>query len=72
MARNQHELMHCLEVLNLMDLGEVILTAANERKESRSGHVRSDCPYTNPLLNKLLVAKKIDGKIVLEWKGLKR
>ena len=35
MARNQHDLMHCLEVLNLIDLGELVFIAAKERKETR-------------------------------------
>ncbi len=71
MARNQHELMHCLEVINLFDLGELIFIAANERKESRGVHVRADYPYTNPLLNRLLVVKKVNGKTEIEWRTLK-
>lgn len=69
LAKNQHELMHCLEVLNLYELGEVVFTAAMERKETRGNYVRSDCPYTNPLLNnKVLICKKVSDKPVLEWR----
>ena len=71
-ARNQHELMHCLEVLNLLDLGELTFIAAQERKETRGGHKRVDYPYTNPLLNdQLLTIKKVDGKHITEWKKRK-
>jgi succinate dehydrogenase/fumarate reductase flavoprotein subunit len=72
MAKSQHELTHCLEVLNLIELGELLIFAANERKESRGKHVRSDYPFTNPLLDKLLVVKKIDEKPVIEWRKIKR
>jgi succinate dehydrogenase/fumarate reductase flavoprotein subunit len=68
MAKNPHELMHGLEVLNLIDLGEILLVAANERKESRKKHIRADYPFTNPLLDKLLIVKKVDGKPVTEWR----
>lgn len=34
-AGNPHELMRCLEVQNLMDMGKLVMLAAHERKESR-------------------------------------
>jgi succinate dehydrogenase/fumarate reductase flavoprotein subunit len=71
-AKNPHELMHALEVLNLIDLGEILLVAASERKESRKKHVRADYPFTNPLLEKLLIVKKVNGKPVTEWREIKR
>ncbi len=71
LARNQHELMHCLEVLDLLDVGEAVFIAANERKETRGIHVRSDYPFTNPLLEKFLIIKKVDGKPVTEWKEIR-
>lgn len=37
-------LIHTLETKNLIDLGEVLLLAALERKESRGGHARTDYP----------------------------
>ena len=73
MAKNQHELMHCLEVLNLFDIGEVVFIAASERKETRGNYVRPDYPFTNPLMNnKVLICKKADDKPVAEWREIKR
>ena len=71
-AKNPHELMHALEVLELIDLAEILLVAASERKESRKKHVRVDYPFTNPLLEKLLIVKKVNGKPVTEWREIKR
>jgi hypothetical protein len=31
-----------------------------------------DYPFTNPLLEKLLVVKKVNGKPVMEWREMKR
>ncbi len=71
-ARNQHELSHCLEVLNLFDVGEMVFAAALERKETRGNFVRSDYPFTNPSLgNKVLVCRKTGGKTVTEWQQIK-
>ncbi|MBW1999410.1 MAG: FAD-binding protein [Deltaproteobacteria bacterium] len=67
-AENAHELMHCLEVLNLIDLGEAVFVAAKERKETRGTHRRSDYPITNPLMEKMLFVKKIGDNIVTEWR----
>ena len=71
-ARNQHELLHCLEVLNLIDVGEVLFIAANERKETRGLHVRPDYPYTNPTLDKFLVVSNVNGNPVTEWEEVRR
>ncbi len=71
-AKNQHELMHCLEVLNLLDIGELVFTAIMERKESRGKYSRQDYPFTNPLLNnKVLICKQVKGKPALEWREVK-
>ena len=70
MAKNQHELARSLEVLNLIDLGELVMIAADERKESRRKHVRADYPFTNPLLEKLLIVKKVEGKPMAEWREI--
>jgi len=66
-ARNQHELSRSLEVLNLLDLGELVCTAARERKETRGQHVRTDYPYTNPKLDKLLIVGNVDGHPATYW-----
>jgi succinate dehydrogenase/fumarate reductase flavoprotein subunit len=71
-ARNAHELMHCIEVLNLLDLGELLLIAAAERKETRDRHVRSDYPFTNPLLDKWLVVRDAGGAPAAEWREINR
>lgn len=72
MAKNQHELMHCIEVLNMFDVGELIFISALERKETRGTHIRSDYPFANPLMDKLLVIKKVNDKPVTEWREINR
>jgi succinate dehydrogenase/fumarate reductase flavoprotein subunit len=72
LARNQHELMHALEVMNLIDLGELVFIGALERRETRDQHVRADYPMTNPLLEKLLLVRRENGKVVTGWRALKR
>ena len=67
-ATNQNELCHCLEVLNLLDIAELVLIAVKERKESRGQARRQDYPFPNPMLdNKSLVISKVDGKPALKW-----
>ena len=73
MARNQHELMHCLEVFNLLDLGEVIFKAVQEREETRDKFARLDYPFTNPVLDgKMLICKKKGNSPAVEWREVKR
>ena len=68
-AGNQHEVGRCLEVLNLIDLGELVFLGAMDRKETRGNHVRIDYPLTNPRFNKKVhIVKKVDGKPVTEWR----
>ncbi|MEW6665150.1 MAG: FAD-binding protein [Thermodesulfobacteriota bacterium] len=72
MARNQHELMHCLEVLNLLDLGEIIFAAVRKRSETRDKVSRLDYPFTNPVFDgKMLVCKKRGERPVVEWRVVK-
>jgi succinate dehydrogenase/fumarate reductase flavoprotein subunit len=68
MAGNGHEVGRCLEVFSLLDVGEMVMLTAKERKETRAKHNRPDYPFTNPLLDKSLVIKKEAGKAVLQWK----
>ncbi len=68
MARNSHELASCVEVFNLLDLGELVFITAAERKETRGRHIRPDYPVTNPLLNKSLIVKKLNGKLSIAWR----
>lgn len=46
-----HELMRALESFDLLELGEAVCHSAMERKETRGLHVRTDYPFTNPILN---------------------
>ena len=76
-AENAHELMRCHEVLNLLDLGKVVLSCTLERKETRAGHKqnlagsnRVDYPYPNPHMDKYLIIKQVDEKPVFDWEEL--
>ena len=71
MAKNQHELMHCIEVLNMIDVGELVFIAAQERKETRGTHIRTDFPFANPLMEKSLVIKKVNDQPLMEWREIK-
>ncbi len=68
-AKNGHELGRCLEVLSLLDNGEIVMLCAKERRETRGRQNRTDYPFTNPLLDRVLAIRKEDEKPVLEWKG---
>jgi succinate dehydrogenase/fumarate reductase flavoprotein subunit len=71
-ARNRWELVRCVEVLNLLDLGELVFVTALERKETRGGNIRPDYPLVNPMLDKSrLFVKKVNDKIVTEWREIK-
>lgn len=67
---NAHELMRAIEVMDLMDNGEIVMEAALERKESRDMHRRSDYTFTNPLLSDkfLMINKNENGEIIKEWR----
>jgi succinate dehydrogenase/fumarate reductase flavoprotein subunit len=72
-AKNQHELVHCLEVLNLMDLGELIFAGILGRKETREKYYRTDYPFTNPMLDgKRLVYRKGEEGPLVEWREKNR
>lgn len=70
-ADNPHDLCRSLEVINLLDVGELIFITARERKETRGKHKRPDYPFTNPLMAKMIVVKKVNGEPVMEWRSLK-
>lgn len=68
-CRNSHELMRCLEVLDLIQLGELVMLTAQERKETRGKHCRVDYPFTNPLnANRFITVQKVDGSPAIEWR----
>jgi succinate dehydrogenase/fumarate reductase flavoprotein subunit len=55
-------------VLNMIEIGELVFMTAKGRKETRGKHIRVDYPFTNPLLEKLLVVKKTEKGTVLDWR----
>jgi succinate dehydrogenase/fumarate reductase flavoprotein subunit len=70
-SRDQHELMRCIEVLNLIDIGQIVCEAILERKETRGKYSRQDYPFANPQLNnKVLVCKRVKDKMALAWREL--
>jgi len=71
-AENQHDLYHCLEVLNLLDIAELVILSVNERKESRGEARRVDYPFPNPLLEKIMIAYNKDGKPAFAWEEPRR
>jgi len=71
-AENSHTLMRALETIDLMACGETVFLTALERKETRKQHLRSDFPFTNPLLtDKFLTIKLMNGKPLLAWRDKK-
>ena len=72
MADNSHTLMRSLETIDLIECGETIFLTAMERKETRRLHIRSDFPFTNPLLqDKFMTIKQEIGKVQIEWRDRK-
>lgn len=68
-CQNSHELMRCLEVLDLIQLGELIMLTAQDRKETRGKHVRVDYPFTNPLNNnRFITVQQIEGAAEIKWR----
>ena len=72
-ADNQHEVGRSLEVLNMIDIGELVFVSSKERTETRGLFTRPDYPLTNPRLNnKVLVIKKVGKKPVIEWRQMRK
>ncbi len=67
-ATNSHELARCLEVINMLELGELTFLMALDRKETRGLHNRPDYPFTNPTLNMAHVIRKVRSKNEMSWK----
>lgn len=73
-ASNSHELMRNLEVLDLLDFGELVALTSRNRRESRGlTHNRPDYPYTNVLLNNhyQTIEKREDG-VYMEFRKNKK
>ena len=72
-AENAHELMNCLQALNLIDIGELLFVSALDRRETRAFHVRTDYTFTDPMLNdKIHLIKLVDGKPATDWVSVHR
>ena len=70
-AGNQHELGRAIEVLNMIEIGELVFISSKERQETRGLHIRRDYPLTNPRLNnKVHIVKRVAGKPVTEWRQI--
>ncbi len=68
-APNSHTLMRGLEVLDLVDLGEAVMTAARERRETRVQHIRSDCPFTSLSYGEKFINVELkNGRPVTSWR----
>jgi len=67
-ARNPHEMAHCLEVRNLIECAEMILRATIERRESRYGLLRrADFPERDDEnFFCFLAQRKEKGRVVFE------
>jgi succinate dehydrogenase/fumarate reductase flavoprotein subunit len=70
-AGNQHELGRALEVLNMIDIGELVFIGSMDRQESRGLFVRPDYPLTNPRLNgSVHIIRKVEGEPVTDWRRM--
>jgi succinate dehydrogenase/fumarate reductase flavoprotein subunit len=68
-ASSRWELVRGLETLNLLDLGELVVLGARERKETRALHNRPDYPLLDPMLDgKAIFVRMVDGKPAMEWR----
>jgi len=53
-----------LDLRNMLIVGEAITRAARERKESRGGHTRTDCPgYSKDFAKKRIVVRQNNGSM---------
>ena len=71
-ANNLHELTHCISALNLMDVGQVSMLCALERKESRmtlrETFIRVDYPEENREMDKMLIIKLSEDNHQFYWR----
>jgi len=66
-ARNTHELWRCLEVRNMLQIGELVFLLALDRRETRGLHRRPDYPFTDPTLDRAHLVRSADGRPRIEW-----
>jgi len=68
-CQNSHEMMRGLEVLDLIQIGKLIMLTARERKETRGKHRMVEHPYSNPLNNnKFISIQRVDGNHQICWR----
>ncbi|MCM3716504.1 FAD-binding protein [Alkalihalobacillus oceani] len=70
--KDRHDLQRALELSNLLDVGEVMATAALLRKESRGSHYREDFPQLDQSWNKNIILDntKPDGYVLKKLEEL--
>ena len=58
--------MRACEAIDLLDIAEAVMLSARERQETWGAHIRSDYPFTNPLLANHFVeiTKTKDGPVL--------
>jgi succinate dehydrogenase/fumarate reductase flavoprotein subunit len=68
-AHNPHETARNLEVLNMLDIGELTFEMALDRKESRGLHKRPDYPFTDPTLDRAHIIRRTKEENILDWRS---
>jgi succinate dehydrogenase/fumarate reductase flavoprotein subunit len=58
-----------MEVMNMIDLGELVFVLALDRKETRGLHRRPDYPFTNPTLDQAHVVRSVAGTPWVGWRS---
>ena len=54
------DLVHAVELGNLIEVGDMMALAALNRAESRGSHYREDCPERQPELNRNIILTKAE------------
>jgi len=52
----------------MLDIGELTIEMALDRKETRGLHNRPDYPYTDPTLNRAHIIRRADEQNFLYWR----
>ena len=60
-ARNPHELMRCLEVFNMIEIGELVFMTAKERKGDKREAHKSRLSFYQPIIRKVAYREE-DGE----------